>query len=527
MKLIIHEGSGKWLSLLILLLFCQGIIAQPKAGKERIDSLLSELPKAKEDTNKYLLLYSISRGCIETGKSQEAIQYGEQALTLATSLHKQNGVKNAHYLIGVGYFGLNEYTKALEHINFVLKSNEESKNKEGISMCNMMIGNIYSHQSNYPKALEYFMKALKIGEERKNAYMLAQDYGSIGQIYSYMKANDKAIEYMLKSVRYAEQIGDKMALSNTYNNLAEIYYNQDKKDIALEYFFKSLKLHIEIGDLPDVATNYNNIGLIYQDKKEYAKGLDFYNKSYEIARQLDDKSRSALCLGNMSLLSILLKNYKLAKVEALKAIGFAKDIGDVDNMRLGYEHLADAEFGLGEYKEAYNSQVLCKKMTDSIFNIENSKQLSDIKTKYEVDKKATELNAANKIKEAIQYAQIKHQKQQKNYFIAGFFISLVFAGFIFRSLRTRNKQNKIITQQKEIVEKEKNRSEELLLNILPSEVAEELKSTGSAKAKNFEEVTVMFTDFKGFTQISEKLTPEQLQNYCSQKEWLRLAACRT
>ena len=54
------------------------------------------------------------------------------------------------------------------------------------------------------------------------------------------------------------------------------------------------------------------------------------------------------------------------------------------------------------------------------------------------------------------------------------------------------------------------RSESLLLNILPKEIAEELKAKGRAEAKQFDEVTVMFTDFKNFTQISEKLSPAEL-----------------
>ena len=54
------------------------------------------------------------------------------------------------------------------------------------------------------------------------------------------------------------------------------------------------------------------------------------------------------------------------------------------------------------------------------------------------------------------------------------------------------------------------RSESLLLNILPKEIAEELKNTGAVETKYFEEVTVMFTDFKNFTQITEKLAPAEL-----------------
>mgnify|MGYP001350179256 CR=1 FL=1 len=60
------------------------------------------------------------------------------------------------------------------------------------------------------------------------------------------------------------------------------------------------------------------------------------------------------------------------------------------------------------------------------------------------------------------------------------------------------------------LEVEKHKSEELLLNILPVETAEELKQFGFAKAKRHEMVTVMFSDFKGFSRISEQLEPEEL-----------------
>lgn len=60
-------------------------------------------------------------------------------------------------------------------------------------------------------------------------------------------------------------------------------------------------------------------------------------------------------------------------------------------------------------------------------------------------------------------------------------------------------------------------SESLLLNILPEETASELKTKGSAEARYFDSVTVMFTDFKNFTQASEKLAPAELVqeiHYC-------------
>jgi class 3 adenylate cyclase len=66
-------------------------------------------------------------------------------------------------------------------------------------------------------------------------------------------------------------------------------------------------------------------------------------------------------------------------------------------------------------------------------------------------------------------------------------------------------------QQKNVmITREKDRSENLLLNILPYETAQELKENGSAAAKFYDNVTVMFTDFKDFTSITEKMEPIEL-----------------
>lgn len=60
------------------------------------------------------------------------------------------------------------------------------------------------------------------------------------------------------------------------------------------------------------------------------------------------------------------------------------------------------------------------------------------------------------------------------------------------------------------VEEEQEKTESLLLNILPGEVAEELKATGRAQARQFEDATILFSDFCNFTEISSQMTPGEL-----------------
>ena len=90
-----------------------------------------------------------------------------------------------------------------------------------------------------------------------------------------------------------------------------------------------------------------------------------------------------------------------------------------------------------------------------------------------------------------------------------------------KTIEQEQEKIKIISSQNELLEQnvdartaelkaEKKKSDDLLLNILPEEVANELKETGKATAKLFNNVSVIFTDFVNFTGISETMTPEAL-----------------
>ena len=95
-------------------------------------------------------------------------------------------------------------------------------------------------------------------------------------------------------------------------------------------------------------------------------------------------------------------------------------------------------------------------------------------------------------------------------------IFVILSIILFFKWRTRRLENEkrileiTVQERTKDLANEKHKSEELLLNILPQEIAEELKLSGSAKTKLYSSASVMFTDFKGFTTLSGQLSPEVL-----------------
>lgn len=110
----------------------------------------------------------------------------------------------------------------------------------------------------------------------------------------------------------------------------------------------------------------------------------------------------------------------------------------------------------------------------------------------------------------LQNSMIDLQKSQRNFFLAlAGIVGLLAIGAVMRYLETK-KHYATLQAKNEIIKEEKHKSEQLLLNILPAVVANELKVNGVAKARKYDNATVLFSDFKNFSAIAESLSPERL-----------------
>ncbi|MBX7109331.1 MAG: tetratricopeptide repeat protein [Chitinophagales bacterium] len=516
-----EQPIKKCLLLFLVIILFPGFSFAQKQGQSLIDSLLSELQTATDDTGKVNLLISLSYNYTLTDPDI-ALKYGNEGLQLAEKLNWKKGTANANRTIGINYcFGKSEYSKSLDYFSKALELVVEINDRSGMAKVLSNLGVVYWYQSDFPKALEYYFNALKIDEELGDKSGMARTLGNIGIVYNSREDYHKALEYMLKANDIDEELGNTGGIASNLGNIGEIYRSLADFPKALEYESRALKLCEELGDKNGIARNLGNIGAVYNDQRNYPKALEYYFNALKISKELGLKIGMATNLGDIggTYLSIAKNNnreelnklFAGSKTRALQqarnytdsAITILSEIGELNTLFSNYEKLSEIQALLGDPAGALESFKMYAAIKDSVFNTEKDKKLTETAMQYEFDKK----EAAAK---AMQEKSYIRQRNIRNSIAAGLAGALIFLAVVYRQ---RNR----IGKEKKKSDAEKQRSEELLLNILPAEVAEELKTTGRAKAKAFTMVTVMFTDFKDFTRVSEKVSAELLVDeihYC-------------
>ena len=217
--------------------------------------------------------------------------------------------------------------------------------------------------------------------------------------------------------------------------------------------------------------------------------------------------------------------YQQALINLKLALKFSNKLSKFDSdLQMIYKELSETYKMVKDYKGFYDTYPHYIAMRDSSVNRTNLNAFLSKLSEIEFEKKEDSLKYQQRITNEKLRQQAVSNRQERRYYISGIIALLVISFFIARNYINQRKSNLLLTAanteitqaNQEItaanhqITQEKQRSDNLLLNILPADVAEELKEKGSAGARLYEEVTVLFTDFVNFTAISELLTPQEL-----------------
>ena len=352
-------------------------------------------------------------------------------------------------------------------------------------------GNSLQSKGNNSKALTAFLKSLDYAEQSKDARSIAYLQISIADTYSYMENNEFAELYYTKGIDVLRKIPDSINLPSALLNAGDWSTTIEEYDKALSYFKESSLIYEKQQNLLGIAYNLGNIGIVYAEQGKDQLAEENINKAINILEELEDYYPVSVYLTYLADIYADKDNFDLAfkyanrSLELAKTYGLKEQISEA-NLKLSelYENTGNVELALTYYRD----YIIYR---DSVRNIAEVQKISNAMN----SKTQAELDLANQKRKTERIALWSS--------LGVLFLIGLLAFGLFR-------RNKYVKATNKIIALEKDRSDKLLLNILPEATAQELKDKGRVEAKRFPSVTVLFSDFKGFTSYAENLSPEEL-----------------
>jgi adenylate cyclase len=285
-------------------------------------------------------------------------------------------------------------------------------------------------------------------------------------------------------------------------NKAIAQVNQGDVKGAQAAFRRILTYARQEGIDQDIHDANSNMGAIKTMLGELDSAEYFHRSALRNARENGRDIRIAVIYRNLSSLKANREDYSGALALLDSAMHYARLAKDL-KLQATIEHARSDDLrDMGDHAAALVHFQTYKALEDSLLNLEKVKVLTEMQEKYESEKKANEILGlkADNLESELDKARVK--RTRNIYLFSGLAFVGVAAGLLHNLRRTR-RSRAAIQHEKEI-------SEGLLHNILPEEVADEIRAKGFADVREFPTATVLFTDFKGFTLLSEKLSAPEL-----------------
>ena len=456
-----------------------------------LDSALSYALDNKDIVFQARIYEGLSRINRATNELDKAIDYVNKAISIYEELNNINGLADSYNNLGLIYFNLGENQKSIFNYNQSLVYSIELGEKEEIAKQNVNIGNVYWKIGDYDQAIEYLQEALKYFEALNHQIGIAISLNSLGACYENLTTEDQpdeninnfktALSYYERALSIKLELSDSIEISNTYFNIANVkssiidenfikQYGKQWNDSILKIYStdsilsiykeplhlysKSIDIKEKLNDFYGQALNNNNLGKLYSKAGDFSKALLFFNRSLDYSRKIEDFYLQALTLREIGVINTLKKDYKTSLRFFHNSLEITKKNSLKNLSKHNYLSLSDVYEKLGNNDEAFLYYKLYSSLKDSIVNEEKYKQIAEIETKYETEKKEQEIALLNKDNE-LQRSKVKQARIIIILISIGGLLIVFFLIVVYKQFLAKQKANLKLKAQNKLIKKQK------------------------------------------------------------------------
>lgn len=527
-----------------IIVFVLVVSVQIRAQEGRADSLKILLASAPRDTHRVSLLADYAWEIVDDNP-EEALLLTREAVQLAQQLGYRKGEAAAWNTMGLAEEVRDSMEKAIEYYLKARRIREETGDRLGVASIHNNLGNVYEHQGKMTEALAERRECLRIAEELGDSIRIARSHLSLGSLFENMGLLPEAYDQAYAALRIYDTRSDSTSLARVYTNLGHIrletgmftdavkYYRNalrirqklddseslatalndlanaldelkidDSTRVAIGLYEQALKIRESAVDLAGIAELYNNMGDAYKHLKDYNRAMDCLRKSLKIQQELDSPLELMRVYNNIGDVLYGQGKYREALKYTLRYAKIAEETGDKKFRQRSLKDLSKLYAALGDWKTAYDYRVQYDELRWEMLNEQRAKDFERKEALFTDGRKQREIDRQNH--------ELAQAKTRTWALIGGALALALLVLLLFNRNRIRKRANRDLAIKNTQIEQERERADALLRNILPEKTAAELKINNAVKPQRYESVTVLFSDFKGFTTVAELLSPEEL-----------------
>lgn len=434
----------KRLLLLLILFVSFSINAQNK--KALIDSLKIKLNTKIDHATKAKILGDLTWYYKEFS-IDSALKYGNQGLNFIKKMNNKPALAQ-QYSDVAGVYLIKGDTKLSEvYYKKALYIRKELNDTLGVAKIGANLLAFYTKFGQPDSAMHYGLRAMKIFEEKGILNYANILKSNISSLHRSLRNYQKSLDYNFEILEYSKKIDDKQLTSNIYTNIATGYAALNKVDESVKYYKLAIESSKEIKNYHNLSIALNSLTGIYFELNDPDNGIATAKEAIKYLTILNSELEIASLNFLLGEKYFGLTQFKKSKAYFLKALPYYEKNIDKERVARIYEFLSIISGTENDKKLALKYKIKSDSLSESYFDEKSSKELVELETKYQTEKKEKEL-----LQTRTEKAETELKLSKTKNWIYILLAVLAIAGGVFFAINQRNKR-----KNQEAIIKEKER----------------------------------------------------------------------
>jgi two-component system sensor histidine kinase UhpB len=394
----------KFIAALALLLTCSCTLY----AQHLVDSLVAELNKAKEDTNK-VIVYRALAGTILNSDPPVAISYGKAGVRLGKKLRFEKGVAGCYLNISTAYSFNGQLDSALIYIDSSIVSSRIVGDPVRLALVYLNRGDYHMQLRNFKQSVKDCDSAWHFAELANSNDRRARILHTLGSIYYFQEKYKESGEYYEKAGKLYLDGGNKRMFGIVLNNMAALNSEAGNHDSAIVLYKRAIQLADETSDKVNLPMYYGNIGHIHFKKSQYKPAKEYVEKAMAYAVEQNNEKQIGIAHTLFAKIYLAENNFSKAIDEGLKSLALLKKLELLEEEHTITELLSEAYYKTNNPQLAYQFLSTSKQLSDSLAARKYDEDIANMQTAFQINEKNNEITVLNKNNE-LQQQRLSRQR---------------------------------------------------------------------------------------------------------------------